>query len=264
MPNSNAHRRKGSSTRRAIKPQLRSRQEEPSFSDRRTQIIQVSARLFAEYGFETASMRRIAEEVDILPGSIYHHFATKEDILHVILREPMLELARDFVRIAQLPFDAEQRLVTSILSRFYLYIREWEVHTIVLHDSKFFRRHKDFGYVQEAKLQSFQVLEKLLMEGVETRLFHPDLDTYLTIGTMARMLISTANWFRSGDIYSTDRPARYTLDHVVDYLLDCILRMIRRPSRLSEPVPRKECEREILALTARGPDRLRTRHVRPT
>ncbi len=194
-------------------------------------------------------MRQIADEVDLLPGSIYHHFATKEDILHAILKEPMQRFAQDIFSISQLPVDAEHRLIASALMRFYRYIREWEVHAIILHDSKFFRRTKDFSYVQDAKMRAFRVLESILQEGVRTRLFHADIDTYLMIGTIARMLISTANWFRSGDIYSSDRPTKYTVDHVIDYQLDCILRMIRAPSRLAEPIPRDACERLILSQT---------------
>jgi AcrR family transcriptional regulator len=252
MPNPIVRRHKAvpEPARAAPKPYPRNRaQEEQPFSDRRTQVLKASACLFAEFGFETTSMRQIADQVDLLAGSIYHHFATKEDILHAILREPLLRFAQDIFSISQLPVDAEHRLVASVLMRFYRYMREWEVHAIILHDSKFFRRNKDFSYVQDAKIRAFHVLESILQEGVQARLFHEDIETYLTIGTTARMLISTANWFRIGDIYSSDRPTKYTLDHVIDYQLDCILRMIRTPSRLGEPTHRDACERLILFQT---------------
>jgi AcrR family transcriptional regulator len=252
MPNPTVRRRKAAAdpARTAPKPNARNRpQEEQPISDRRAQVLKSSARLFAEFGFETTSMRQIADEVNLLPGSIYHHFATKEDILHAILKEPLHRFAQDIVSISQLPVDAEHRLIASALMRFYRYMREWEVHAIILHDSKFFRRTRDFSYVQDAKLRAFHVLESILQDGVRTRLFHADIDTYLMIGTTARMLISTANWFRVGDMYSSDRPTKYTVDHVIDYQLDCMLRMIRTPSRLSEPIPREACERLTLFQT---------------
>jgi AcrR family transcriptional regulator len=252
MPNPTVRRRKAAPEpgRAASRPSARNRpQEEPPFSDRRAQVLKSSARLFAEFGFETTSMRQIADEVNLLPGSIYHHFATKEDILHAILKEPLLRFAQDIFSISQLPVDAEHRFIASVLMRFYRYMREWEVHAITLHDSKFFRRTKDFSYVQDAKLRAFYVLESILREGVRTRLFHPDIDPYLMIGTTARMLISTANWFRSGDMYSSDRPTKYTVDHVIDHQLDCMLRMLRTPSRLAEPIPRDACERLTLVQT---------------
>jgi hypothetical protein len=131
--------------------------------------------------------------------------------------------------------------------RFHQYVRDWEVHSIILHDSQFFRRRDDFSYVQEVKSRAFRLLELVLKEGMETGLFHPGIDTYLMIGTISRMLSGAAAWFRSGDLYSANKPSRYTLDNVIDFHLDSILRMVRAPSRLTRPIPREACERLILA-----------------
>jgi AcrR family transcriptional regulator len=226
---------------------LRARSEDKSVaSDRRTQILQVSARLFAEFGFETTSVRQIADQVSILAGSLYHHFGTKEEILHEILRAPLHRITQDNARIQQLPADAEHRLVASVVVRFHQYVRDWEVHTIILHDSKFFRRRDDFSYVQEVKSRAFRMLELVLIEGMQTGLFHAGIDTYLMIGTISRMLSSAAAWFCSGDLYSANKPSRYTLDNVIDFHLDNILRMLRASSRLTRPIPREACERLIL------------------
>jgi len=222
----------------------------PARTDRRTQILQVSARLFAEFGFETTSVRQIADQVNILAGSLYHHFSSKEEILHEILRAALDRITQDHVRIQLLPADAEHRLVASVLVRFQQYASDWEVHTIILHDAQFFRRRDDFSYVQEVKSQAFRILESTLKEGMKAGLFHPGIDTYLMIGTISRMLSSAAAWFRSGDLYSAHKPSRYSLDNVIDFHLDNVLRMVRNPSRLNRPIPREACER---LLTTRQP-----------
>lgn len=214
--------------------------------DRRTQILEVSERLFAEYGFEGTSVRQIADEVNLLAGSLYYHFATKEEILHEILRDPMERMLQDNIATAQFPGDAEHKIVANTLIRFHRGINDGLAQSIILTDSKFFRRREDFAYIPQYKQQSFDLLEGILKEGVENNLFRPDIDTYLMIGTFARMVVSAASWFRSGDIYSTDKPDSYTFDRVVDFYLDSALRLIRLPSRFDEPVPREVCERLVL------------------
>lgn len=47
---------------------------------RREEILQTSARLFASSGLRT-SLEEIADACGILPGSLYHHFASKEAII---------------------------------------------------------------------------------------------------------------------------------------------------------------------------------------
>ena len=50
-------------------------------SDRRSQIVQETLRLVAEYGLAGASMSRIAKAVGISGAALYRHFESREDIL---------------------------------------------------------------------------------------------------------------------------------------------------------------------------------------
>lgn len=45
------------------------------------QMLDAAARLFCRQGYEGTTVRDIAREVGMLPGSLYCHFATKEDLL---------------------------------------------------------------------------------------------------------------------------------------------------------------------------------------
>ncbi len=211
--------------------------------DRRAQILNAAACLFAEHGYEATSMRQIANEVNLLAGSLYHHFATKEDMLHAILQEHLGAMVDDTIGLSQLPADAEHKLVASVILRFTRYIEHWPFHAILLQEARFFRRQADFAYVVEAKAKVFDIYKEILAEGMRSALFHADIDTYMMIGTISRMLSSAAAWFLSGDLVSSDRPPQYSLDSLVDYHIDCVLRLVREPSRLAEPVPRDACKR---------------------
>jgi AcrR family transcriptional regulator len=47
----------------------------------RQKILDAALLLFTEKGYEKATMRQIAAQADMAPGSIYHHFPTKEHIV---------------------------------------------------------------------------------------------------------------------------------------------------------------------------------------
>ncbi|HEU4351601.1 MAG TPA: TetR/AcrR family transcriptional regulator [Burkholderiales bacterium] len=53
----------------------------PRADNRLPAVLDAAARLFAGRGYSATSMRDIAEAVDMLPGSLYYHFAAKEDLL---------------------------------------------------------------------------------------------------------------------------------------------------------------------------------------
>ena len=47
----------------------------------RQKILDAALLLFTEKGYEKATMRQIAAQAEMAPGSIYHHFPTKEHIV---------------------------------------------------------------------------------------------------------------------------------------------------------------------------------------
>lgn len=51
------------------------------------QILDAAAALFAERGFQAASVRDIVRTVGMLPGSLYCHFANKEQLLVAVYGE---------------------------------------------------------------------------------------------------------------------------------------------------------------------------------
>jgi AcrR family transcriptional regulator len=53
---------------------------------RADEIVDIAARLFYERGYQSVSTRRLAEAAGIQGGSLYHHFASKEEILYRIVQ----------------------------------------------------------------------------------------------------------------------------------------------------------------------------------
>src|SRR6478609_9556412 len=51
----------------------------------RDEILDAAAELFTNLGYASTSTRRIADAVGVRQASLYHHFATKDDILDALL-----------------------------------------------------------------------------------------------------------------------------------------------------------------------------------
>ena len=58
----------------------------------RDSILATAARLFHEKGYQATTVRDIAAAVGIRPGSLFHHFASKEQLLVEMLREASIAL----------------------------------------------------------------------------------------------------------------------------------------------------------------------------
>ena len=54
-------------------------------SERRAELLELAARMFAERGFRATTVRDIADAAGILSGSLYHHFDSKESMVDEIL-----------------------------------------------------------------------------------------------------------------------------------------------------------------------------------
>lgn len=57
-------------------------------------LLDTAARLFCTQGYQGTTVRDIAQAVGILPGSLYSHFATKEDLLVAVYERGVAQICR--------------------------------------------------------------------------------------------------------------------------------------------------------------------------
>ncbi len=65
----------------------------PRPGNRRQALLDAAARLFARQGFHAASMREIAGAAGMLPGSLYYHVASKDELLLAVYAEGVRRIA---------------------------------------------------------------------------------------------------------------------------------------------------------------------------
>lgn len=70
------------------------RKRPPRIDSRLPQILDAAAAQFAAKGFQAASIRDIVATVGMLPGSLYCHFATKDDLLAAVYAEGVRRISQ--------------------------------------------------------------------------------------------------------------------------------------------------------------------------
>ena len=85
-------------------------------ASRRGEILAAAKRLFAEEGYESATMRRIAASVGVSGAALYVYFPDKEAILHAIAEETFAELLAALEASRQGHNDPLRRLRAGLMT----------------------------------------------------------------------------------------------------------------------------------------------------
>lgn len=62
--------------------------------NRRQALVDAAAHRFGDRGFQATSMRELAKAVGMLPGSVYYHFPSKDELLVEVYRQGVERICR--------------------------------------------------------------------------------------------------------------------------------------------------------------------------
>ena len=70
-------------------------------STTRERILEISAELFSEQGYDGTSLRQIADRMGFTKAALYYHFQSKEEIIRALVA-PIMEVQSELhVRLAE-------------------------------------------------------------------------------------------------------------------------------------------------------------------
>jgi TetR/AcrR family transcriptional regulator, cholesterol catabolism regulator len=161
---------------------------------RRDELLAKAAQLFRKKGYHATTMKDIAAELEILPGSLYHHIASKESLLLEIMQrgiEVLLERVRPVVRS---PLSPEQKLKEIVRIHISTITEHPDVLTVFLHEMKALPEERR-GEQMRLRDEYDALLNQVIREGVEQGCFrplHPRLTSFAILG-MVNWLYA---WYR--------------------------------------------------------------------
>lgn len=187
---------------------------------RRAEILAIAAGIFAEHGFEATTVRQISDAAGILSGSLYHHFDTKEEILHAIMR-PFVDGLRDSYEVLARSTTPSDQILRSMLHFALTQLRCLpHQHAIIFNDRKLFRRTPEFRYVHKTAMEISHVWYSIISEGVRSGVFRHDLNVGLTTTIIQKLIAVTSDWYDPDDADSIEVMIDAQLNLVLNGILN--------------------------------------------
>jgi AcrR family transcriptional regulator len=109
------------------------RPQSPDYDKRRDAILHAAARLYAQRGFQGASIADIANACGISKSLIYHYFPAKDDILYAVMTSHLDALVEAADASTQTG-GAEQQLRALTLAFMRLYAGAADSHKVLLNE----------------------------------------------------------------------------------------------------------------------------------
>jgi AcrR family transcriptional regulator len=165
-------------------------------STRRAELLAIAERMFATRGYSQTTVRDIADEAGILSGSLYHHFDSKEAMLHEILQEFMGSLLAGFRqghRAGGSPRESLDGLVRTAFATIHA-----SPHAVALYqnESAVIAGLPELGFVAETSVEINQVWLDVLAEGQRSGDFRDDLDPLVVYRFIRDAVWATVRWYR--------------------------------------------------------------------
>src|SRR5512139_483982 len=104
----------------------------PRADNRLPQILDAAARLFRAQGFHGTSVRDIVRAVDMLPGSLYYHFATKEALLAAVYAEGVRRISEAVTAAVAARQSSWERLEAAAVAHLEALLQESDYAQVVI------------------------------------------------------------------------------------------------------------------------------------
>lgn len=155
---------------------------------RKENVLEAAVALFSRKGYHGTTVRDIALESGMLSGSLYAHFAGKEDMLFAIVERAAMDFLGALEPIARGRGSAATKLRAAMVAHLSVVSQSMDAATIFLHEWKALSEGRQ-EQVQVWRSRYEELLASIIRQGAESGEFRPVDEKF------ARLLVlSAVNW----------------------------------------------------------------------
>ena len=184
----------------------------PRADNRLPLLLDEAARLFGERGFHGTTIRDVVRGVDMLPGSLYYHFAAKEDLLAAVYAEGVKRISQRVQAAIARRTDPWQRLTAACVAHLEALLAEGDYAQVTIRV-----RPADVPEIAESLTALRDRYEALFVELIDALPLRAGVDRR----SLRLMLLGALNWSQTWYRPGRDDPRAVARNFVA---------MLRRPT----------------------------------
>ncbi|NEB79809.1 TetR/AcrR family transcriptional regulator [Streptomyces sp. SID14478] len=198
------------------KPQAAKKSQAGASPERRREILDTAAEVFAAQGYNATTVRKIADHAGMLAGSLYYHFDSKESMLEEILRTFLDELWSGYDAVLAAGLGPRPTLEALVTESFREIDRHRAAVAIYQKESRHLVAQDRFDFLAQSQRRFKETWLTTLERGVADQEFRADLDIRLTYRFVRDTVWVAASWYRPGGQHRPEEIARQYLTMVLD------------------------------------------------
>lgn len=183
---------------------------------RRSEILQVAAALFASRGIAGTSVREIADQVGILSGSLYHYFASKDDMVTELVLDWLDSVVDQYEAAAVRALSPREALQTLIAISLKTIESHQHAVEIYQNDAGYLRQLPAGDEIEKRAARIPELWMSVIEDGVQRGDFRDDVPVRIFYNLLRDALWRAVTWFDP----AAQRSARQLADDYVSIFLD--------------------------------------------
>jgi AcrR family transcriptional regulator len=191
----------------------------PLVSERREEILALAARIFADKGYASTTVREIADAAGILSGSLYHHFDSKESMLDEIMHGFLDDIVAQYRATVDKGGPPLEVLRALVHEAFTSLGGNPAALTVMINEFNFLVQFPRFAYLREGAEETERLWVSVIEDGVRAGVFRSDIDPRMIYRFMRDSIWIGVRWYRPDGKYRPDEIADFYLDLILDGLV---------------------------------------------
>jgi AcrR family transcriptional regulator len=188
---------------------------------KKQQILEAAAKIFRQKGYDRATLRDIAKEARLLPGSLYYHIRSKEDLLRLIVEQPIHDLYTQLEDLVVAEAPAAEKLGRAIAVHLHAFDAHYPSLFVYLQNLLPLDAMRRSPQKQAKRYE--ECWQRLLIQGIQSGEFPPALDVKVATFAILGMCNWMHRWYRQG--------GRLSIDDIIQQFSGLVLNGLRHQLR---------------------------------